>query len=139
MVSSFYSFAYLSVDLYKSVTHISLFMSWKLLNPQEKSEDEDSDFFVISDESADEDDNRLRQEYHTNRPRLRSRQELLFSGISIKPYWKSWKTHPVFFRNFNFFGMSLTDIWKTRPYRNRSVSRPRIHQKLFFDYLLCFG
>jgi len=58
-------------------------MSRKLLNPQEKSEDEDSDFFIISDESADEDDNRLRQEYHTNRPRLRSRQELLFPGNSI--------------------------------------------------------
>ena len=88
-------FAKLSVDLYKSVTHISLFMSWKL-NPPQKSEDEDSDFSIISDESADEDDNRLRQEYHTNR-RLRSRQELLFSGISIKLYWKSWKTHPEFF------------------------------------------
>ena len=37
------------------------------------------------------------------------------------------KIHPVFFRNFNFRGMSLTDFWKTRPYldkftRNRSVS-----------------
>jgi len=41
-------------------------MSWTLLKPPEKAEDEDSDFFVISDESPDEDDNRLRLEYHTN-------------------------------------------------------------------------
>ena len=54
-------FANLSVDLYKSVTHISLFMSLKL-NPQEKSED------VKSDESTDEEDNRLRQEYDTSLP-----------------------------------------------------------------------
>ena len=33
--------------------------------PPEKSEDEDSDF----SESDDEEDNRLRQEYDTNRPR----------------------------------------------------------------------
>ena len=37
--------------------------------PPEKSEDEDSDFSIISDESDDEEDNRLRQEYDTNRPR----------------------------------------------------------------------
>ena len=37
--------------------------------PRAKSEDEDSDFFIISDESDDEEDNRLRQEYDTNRPR----------------------------------------------------------------------
>ena len=40
-------------------------MSWTLLKTAEKSEDEDSDFYVISDESPDEDDNRLRLEYHT--------------------------------------------------------------------------
>ena len=34
-------------------------MSWTLLKTAEKSEDEDSDFYVISDESPDEDDNRL--------------------------------------------------------------------------------
>ena len=59
-------------------------MSWTLLKPPEKSEDEDSDFYVISDESADEEDNRLRLEYHTNRPRLRSRQKLSFASDSIK-------------------------------------------------------
>ena len=66
-----------------------------------------------------------------------------------------WKTHPIFFRNFNFLdmswtdfwkicpsiflytvffkyqGMSLTRFWKTRPYLdefsgNRSVSSPKI-------------
>ena len=59
-------------------------MSWTLLKTAEKSEDEDSDFYVISDESFDEDDNRLRQEYRTNRPKLCSRQELLFPGDSIR-------------------------------------------------------
>ena len=47
-------------------------------------------------------------------------------------------------RNFNFRGMSWPDFLKTRPYldefsRNRSMSRSGIHQKLFFNYLLCFG
>ena len=55
-------------------------MSWTLLKPPEKAEDEDSDFFVISDESPDEDDNRLRLEYHTNRPRFGSRQKLSLAG-----------------------------------------------------------
>ena len=50
-------------------------MSWKLLKPPEKSEDEDSDFYVISEESTDEEDNGLRQEYHTDRARLNSRKE----------------------------------------------------------------
>ena len=58
-------FANLSVDLYKSVTHISLFMSWTSLNQQENPEDEDSDFYVINDES-DEEDYHFRQEYDTN-------------------------------------------------------------------------
>ena len=53
-------------------------MSWTLLQPREESEDEDSDFFVISDLSADEEDNRLRQEYDTNRESIRSRQEFEF-------------------------------------------------------------
>ena len=121
-------------------------MSWKL-NPQEKSEDEDSDFFIISDESADEDDNRLRQEYHMNRPRLKVQgKNYSFLVTQLNLIGKSWKTHPVFFSKFQFLGHDLDryDIWKTRPYleefsRNRSVSRPRIHQKLFFDYFLCFG
>ena len=53
-------------------------MSWTLLQQRENSEDEDSDFFVISDLSADEEDNRLRQEYDTNRESIRSRQEFEF-------------------------------------------------------------
>ena len=57
------------------VSHISLFMSWTLIEPPEKSEDEDSDFYVISEESTDEEDNGLRQEYHTDRARLHSRKE----------------------------------------------------------------
>ena len=72
MVSSFYSFAYLSVDLYKSVTHISLFMSWTLLKPQEKSED------VKSDESTDEEDNRLRA--------FRCRFHLRFFSVTLCKY-----------------------------------------------------
>ena len=36
--------------------------------PPEKSEDEHSDFSIISDESDDEEDNRLRQEYDTSLP-----------------------------------------------------------------------
>ena len=63
------------------VSHISLFMSWKLLKPPEKSEDEDSDFYVISEESTDEEDNGLRQEYHTNRARLCSRKEFEFTKL----------------------------------------------------------
>ena len=47
-------------------------MSWRLLKPQEKSED------VKSDESTDEEDNRLRQEYVTNRVRIRLRQQFEF-------------------------------------------------------------
>ena len=47
-------------------------MSWTLLKPQEKSED------VKSDESTDEEDNRLRQEYVTNRVRIRLRQQFEF-------------------------------------------------------------
>ena len=57
------------------VSHISLFMSWTLIEPPGKSEDEDPDFYVISEESTDEEDNGLRQEYHTDRARLRSRKE----------------------------------------------------------------
>ena len=53
-------------------------MSWKLLKPPEKSEDEDSDFYVISEESTDEEDNGLRQEYRTNRARSCPRQEFEF-------------------------------------------------------------
>ena len=41
-------------------------MSWTLLKP-EKSEDEDSDFYL---ESTDEEDNRLRQECDMNRARI---------------------------------------------------------------------
>ena len=40
-------------------------MSWKLQESGEKSEDEDSEFYV-SDESDDEKDNRLRNEYDKN-------------------------------------------------------------------------
>ena len=36
--------------------------------PPEKSGEEDSDFSIISDESDDENDNRLRQKYDTNLP-----------------------------------------------------------------------
>ena len=54
-----FSFAASTVDLYKSVSHITLHMSRTLLRPREKSEDEDSDFFVINDDE----DNHLRQEY----------------------------------------------------------------------------
>ena len=36
-----------------------------------------------------------------------------------------WKTHPVFFRNFNFRGMSLNNIWK-------------IHPSIFCEYLFSF-
>ena len=60
-------------------------MSWKLLKPPEKSEDEDSDFYVISEESTDEEDNGLRPEYHTNRARLRSRQE--FELVLLLNIW----------------------------------------------------
>ena len=35
--------------------------------PPEKSGEEDSDFSIISDESDDEEDNRLRQEYYCYR------------------------------------------------------------------------
>ena len=38
----------------------------KTEQPPEKSEDEDSDLSIISDESDDEEDNRLRQEYDIN-------------------------------------------------------------------------
>ena len=40
-------------------------MSWTSLNQQENPEDEDSDFYVINDES-DEEDYHFRQEYDTN-------------------------------------------------------------------------
>ena len=69
-------------------------MSWTLLKPPEKAEDEDSDFFVISDESPDEDDNRLRLEYHTNRPRFGSRQKLSLAGDIFLPFSTPLKPDP---------------------------------------------
>ena len=48
-----------------SVT-LPFFMSWQLQESGEKSEDEDSEFYVISDESDDEEDNRLRNECDKN-------------------------------------------------------------------------
>ena len=72
-------------------------MSWTLLKTAEKSEDEDSDFYVISDESPDEDDNRLRQEYRTNRPKLCSRQELVFPGDSIRTVLRAKRSSGVIF------------------------------------------
>ena len=77
-----FSFANLSVDLYKSVTHISFFMSWTLLNQQENPEDEDSDFYVINDESEEE-DNHFRQEYDTNWERMRLRQKFVFVNSCV--------------------------------------------------------
>ena len=52
-----FSFAAASVDLYTSVSHIILFMSRH--KPREKSEDEDSDYYVV----YSNEDNHLRQEY----------------------------------------------------------------------------
>ena len=68
-------------------------MSWRLLKPQEKSED------VKSDESTDEEDNRLRQEYVTNRVRIRLRQQFEFIKLLnrfalynlIVHLWYSWR------------------------------------------------
>jgi len=37
-----------------------------------------------------------------------------------------WKTHPVFFRNFNFRRISWTDFWK-------------IHPSIFCEYLFSFS
>ena len=45
-------------------------MSWPLLKPGENSEDDDSDFNISSYESADEEENRPRQEYDMNRTRI---------------------------------------------------------------------
>ena len=67
-----FSFTDSSVGLYKSVTHIIIFITATLVEPREMSEDEDSDFSIINDES-DEDDNRFRQEYDINRTRIRFR------------------------------------------------------------------
>ena len=47
--------------------------------PQEKSEEEDSDFDIISDQSVAEEHNGFRQEYDTYRPRLRTKQEFEFA------------------------------------------------------------
>ena len=59
-------------------------MSWPLLKPREKSEDEDYDFNVLrihdesTEESTDEEDNRLRKEYDMNRTRIPKRQQFEF-------------------------------------------------------------
>ena len=47
-------------------------MSWPLLKPREKSDD------VLSDESVDEEDNRLRKEYDMDRTRIPKRQQFEF-------------------------------------------------------------
>ena len=47
-------------------------MSCPLLKPREKSED------VLSDESVDEEDNRLRKEYDMDRTRIHKRQQFEF-------------------------------------------------------------
>jgi len=36
----------------------------------------------------------------------------VFRGVAQTDFWK---THPVFFRNFNFRSMSLPDFWKIHP------------------------
>ena len=88
-------------------------MSWTLLEPPEKPEDGDSDFYVISEESTDEEDNPLRQEYQTNRERLQSRQEFefvkthyslvvrsIFPRFPCTPFAKDFDMHKFFFLGF---------------------------------------
>ena len=53
-------------------------MSWPLLKPRENSEDDDSDFNISSYESADEEENRPRQEYDMNRTKIPKRQQFEF-------------------------------------------------------------
>ena len=52
-------------------------MSCPLLKPREKSEDVLSED-VLSDESADEEDNRLRKEYDMDRTRIPKKQQFEF-------------------------------------------------------------
>ena len=85
-------------------------MSWTLIEPPEKSEDEDSDFYVISEESTDEEDNSLRQEYHTNRARLRSRKEFEFVELLYSLVVRSFFPVKTFLLKSNHWDPNIVDI-----------------------------